>query len=831
MIRSKLMIMRPRFSSLSLLFLFFGLFLSFLGWNQVAVAFSELSVPASVIDEVMPALPPARTETANGKSGQPVEQSSGRLQKKSPSQGGKSYRIANLPEASNQRLPELAKPNLKELLESQEPTDFGRLPAIIPGETPAESAKMNGYRPTALIASLEELSKIPTTSAWAKETKSLVERLGPALGRDPQEAVAMTARLAVLSEQMPALAEQMSIAAQKTVLHAHKVESWDAIRKLRKAGYALERRLDIWRAAAQLGSERLEKFESAAGDPQRLSLCLASVESVLPGTTEGQRWREYLLLDALKQSAQRQSDREAAERREIAQWALERLEETPMSDRQRQFLNRPQIAALREELRPWAAEPVSAADVLRTIERYERTGLASDARQLARELQSLDVSPDAAHRELARRVDAYYRNANLRVAISEKLLNRLIPASNMEYAPVHDRVLGVPVHGRSLTSSDLAIRLIPDPDRARLALEVTGEVAATTSSTSGPATFINDSESVYAAQKQIEINKKGFFRLLPAEVDVRHQSRLRDVTTDFEGIPIFGGIARRVAQTQHDLYSDSANSEARRKVADRARERLDNEVLEQFTKMVDKLNANLFGPLVALSLEPTILDAQTTAERLTMRLRVAGVDQLGSHTPRPQAPVDCLASFQIHESMLNNALGRLQLEGKTFTLKELAERFSERFQRPDFWKINPEHEDVKITFAEKNAVTLQCRDGQAILALAVAELSKEPRVWRNFRVHVFFKPVINGRLAELERDGPIHLIGERMSIGTQIALRGVFSKAFPSGQRVTLMPDRFLNDANLKDLAVNQFTIDDGWIGVAIADKPQNARTSRLPGR
>ena len=83
------------------------------------------------------------------------------------------------------------------------------------------------------------------------------------------------------------------------------------------------------------------------------------------------------------------------------------------------------------------------------------------------------------------------------------------------------------------------------------------------------------------------------------------------------------------------------------------------------------MNENMFGPLVKLSLEPTILDAQTTKERLTMRLRVAGEDQLGSNTPRPQAPSDCLISFQIHESMINNALSRLQLEGKTFTLPSL----------------------------------------------------------------------------------------------------------------------------------------------------------------
>jgi hypothetical protein len=382
-----------------------------------------------------------------------------------------------------------------------------------------------------------------------------------------------------------------------------------------------------------------------------------------------------------------------------------------------------------------------------------------------------------------------------------------------------------------LTSSDLSIRFIPDPERARLALVVTGEVAATTSSTSGPATFYNDSEAYYAAQKQVEISKKGFLRLLPAEVDVRHQSRLRDVSTDFDGIPLFGQIARKVAQTQHDFYSDSANEEARQKVANKARERIDNEALQQFSQMVDRMNENMFGPLVKLSLEPTILDAQTTKERLTMRLRVAGEDQLGSSTPRPQAPSDCLISFQIHESMINNALGRLQLEGKTFTLPQLAQRFAERFQRANLWNVNPEHEDVKITFAEKDALTMHCREGQVVLTIAVAELSKEPRGWNNFQVEIFFKPEINGRFAELAGAGSIQLSGDRMSLGSQIALRGVFAKAFPRNQRVSLMPERFLKDANLKDLSVSQFTIDDGWIGVAIGEKAREIRTARLPGR
>jgi hypothetical protein len=68
-------------------------------------------------------------------------------------------------------------------------------------------------------------------------------------------------------------------------------------------------------------------------------------------------------------------------------------------------------------------------------------------------------------------------------------------------------------------------------------------------------------------------------------------------------------------------------------------------------------------------------------------------------------------------------------------------------------------------------------------------------------------------------------------MGTQIALRGVFAKAFPAHSRINLMPERFMSDAKLQELSVIQFSIDDGWIGVALGDKPKELRTARQPSR
>ena len=89
----------------------------------------------------------------------------------------------------------------------------------------------------------------------------------------------------------------------------------------------------------------------------------------------------------------------------------------------------------------------------------------------------------------------------------------------------------------------------------------------------------------------------------------------------------------------------------------------------------------------SLLLDPTVLSAKTTERRFEMRIRLAGPDQLGGHTPRPQAPSDSLASVQIHESLLNNMLERLELNGQTFDLAGLNRRLSERMHRfqPGRW--------------------------------------------------------------------------------------------------------------------------------------------------
>ncbi|MFH1919513.1 MAG: hypothetical protein ABIP48_06455, partial [Planctomycetota bacterium] len=405
-----------------------------------------------------------------------------------------------------------------------------------------------------------------------------------------------------------------------------------------------------------------------------------------------------------------------------------------------------------------------------------------------------------------------------------ELLNRMTPDREPEQQRVNDRVLGRPVHGRSVTSADVGVRMTPDPNRLRMALVIEGLVSSLTESSAGPATFFNDTQSTYLGVKEMEVGLEGL-RFEPAEVVVDNNIRLRSLRTTLDPIPLIGAIAHEYAHSQLDKSRPEVNRDVKRKVAARAKRQIDQEADAQLGKLHGDFKARMLDPLVGLSLEPTMLAAQTAEDRMTMRLRLAADEQLGAHTPRPRAPAGSVVNCQVHESALNNAIEQMQLDGGTFTLAEIRRRTAEIFNRPEMLEENPGREDVTITFAAEDAVSVRCRDGLVSVCLSIVELSKSPNRWNDFQVRASYRPEINGPSAELVRDGVVSLAASR-SIGKQIVLRGIFSKAFSRQHPWPLTPKRLAADPRMADLKVTQLVIDDGWIGFALGPVQRESGTA-----
>jgi len=777
---------------------------------------SAMEVPAEKRVVSLPAGPEVAVQAGRPEEGLPTDQAAP-APLSSPPPGGiasEAPREAGSPPAA--AYPDTGMPAIRPFVpEPVVPEEAASPPAAgaKAAERPAKRGEPVWPEPEMLLAELDGLTKHELTNPWAKEAIQRIARLGPAISKGGAEARSILDDLEMLGTRA---SSQVSGAQDRVV-----ARQWG------HAVHALQRRVAVWQQIDQMGGLAVADAHAPAADSKSMAQCLKEIDSLTRNSEEGNAWRKYLLLDNLRDWWSHRKSPQERLPGGLAQQLLRRLNQAQMTPTQRQFLTSGPLASLHKEVLRHASDPVDATRLLADLECYERTGLPSDAHLLADDCQYLDAGSSVVYRQLAGRVEQHYRNANLRLAISAELLNRLVPKRAAEYARVEDTVLGMPVRGQSLVASALAIRLLPDPAHVRLALEVSGEVSSSTSGTSGPATFVNDSEATYVARKPLEIDLQGI-TLWPTEVDVDHGSRLRQLRTDFDPVPLVGQFARGVARSQYQRRQPAANAEVQQKLVARVEERVDREATDRLTEFGHRLHENVLGPIEALLLDPTLVAAETTQQRAIMRVRLAGHDQLGSHTPRPQAPGDSFFSAQIHESLLNNVLGRLDLEGQTFTLAELEARIAERLHRPQPKACDPDQEDVKITFAAQNAVRLRCAEGRLEVTLAVAKLSKSPRHWKDFQVRAYYRPDIHGRSIELVRDGVVQLMGSRLTTGSQLALRGVFSKVFSQKSPWQVTPHALAANPNLQGLGFTQFALDDGWLSVALGPERTAARPAGL---
>jgi hypothetical protein len=156
-----------------------------------------------------------------------------------------------------------------------------------------------------------------------------------------------------------------------------------------------------------------------------------------------------------------------------------------------------------------AGEPASggaeATDLSVDLEAYEQSRNPQIARQVTERQRELEASASPLDRSLAEAVEQHYRNANVRIAITSELLNRLVREQQSEERLVRDRIAGTPVRGRSHTTSESSIQLEPAEGRWQLGVEAQGSVNSRTLADGGAARLHSRGSTDFVAQKTVVV--------------------------------------------------------------------------------------------------------------------------------------------------------------------------------------------------------------------------------------------------------------------------------------------------------------------------------------
>jgi hypothetical protein len=224
---------------------------------------------------------------------------------------------------------------------------------------------------------------------------------------------------------------------------------------------------------------------------------------------------------------------------------------------------------------------------------------------------------------------------------------------------------------------------------------------------------------------------------------------------------------------------------------------------------------------------------ETTETDLVARLRLAGHHQLAAHTPRPTTPAGSVFHLQAHESAANNLFEQLNWEGRRANVRDLFREMVAHFQlaTPELPDDLPD--DVFVKFADQTPLSVAFQQGRVTLQLALAELSQGTSRWRDFTVRVHYRHAPEHPDADLVRDQYVELIGKRLHLRDQVALRGIFSRVFSQSKPIQLVNRGLQNDPRMAGLQIAQLVMSDGWLSVSLGEDltpDDEDRTAHGPG-
>ena len=670
---------------------------------------------------------------------------------------------------------------------------------------------------TALLNEVRELEQIPELSPWCQLVHNELENLqsSGSLG-DPRAARSLR-RLRSLSRVGQFPDRRQPILGQ--------VHDEEARTRLLTSAHSVARRAAIWTNVHLVASltnpeKRLQQYLEV--DPTTMARLVTDVRSTLGNSENGKAWSEFLMLADLQEFVDANESRDSMARTFAATEIIQRWEDDRLTLDQLQFLQHPTLLVMRKEVSRWAAQPVSLSELLQKLEQFELRPTLHHGTQLAAMRLALHNSPVPEENQLSETITTYYRNANIRLSATEQLMNRLIPVIRSSNMPVRDMLFGMEVRGKGWTHAKTQVNLLPDDRRIHLALESNGKVGASTrSSTKGIELFTNNRSS-FQIRKMITWDPSGM-RVASARGSANAHSNLTGFRTNFDGVPLIGSIVRGLVRKGYDKRNGQARRIFENKVSTEARQTLDKQVEEQLAKLETNLNDKVIGRLNALKLDPAATDMQTSEQQVAIRLRLAGDHQLAAYTARPEPSRNNLLSLQLHESAMNNVLEQLELEGMKNDLRGVCHHIVDKLQLKKADWINDVPEDAAIEFAARDAIRISCDEGRMTIIMKIKHLEYGRSKWKYFIVKAHYQPQLDGLHIEFAREQCIELVGKRLRLGDQVALRGVFSKVFSKNRNLTVIPAALADDERLTDLTVDQLSLKNGWVGLSIGSQPPTA--------
>lgn len=680
-------------------------------------------------------------------------------------------------------------------------------------------------KPKKLIEQIDQLAEFSSaTKTWSETTKQLILVVADASQNSQQRQVTLDQ----LSKQLDKLTplNQKVWQTRQTRPEATTISS-DIVRM----HYRLSRRIEMWQSLLSMpAGVTVADYKSPFQQTGFRRLNFSGLDA---------SWSEYLMVDEYQQAFE-SANSTTDFKKDVARRILARVYSPSLGQRQSSYALSVYESQL-VKLKSFASNRVDPRDLLSRIEYYESDTSARAGHVLNQRYQDLLWSDVAEDRATASVIDTHYRNANFRLTISGEFMNRLLPQLPMMAEPVSETVKGALVSGQSQVTNQIDVDLIPDPNRLNFEIKTQGQVMSDTMARTKSVRIFNQGFAWFVVTKPITVDRNGIDISQNAYSVGRAQQKLVDIQSNVDNIPLVGSFIRRIAENKVREETTETNQLFRRKVVTQAEARVEETLAKQVVKVETDAQKYLQQPLIALELDPEPVQLATTEKQIIMRYRLAGRDQMAANTSRPQDLPDSLVSVQVHQSLLNNAIARIGLNGNTFNSEELAEHLQKVLALdPKTVEADADQRgrDASFKFADHDPIRIAFVENHVNITLSFAKFSVSDRgkSLKNVSMTASYELATNGMQVRLiQNDNRTRFTrtrGKSLSVGDRLALSTVMKVMFKKQYDFEGLPKQFKNHQQSQDLEIAQLVLSDGWIGVSLQDRQvETAESTRMIDR
>ena len=517
----------------------------------------------------------------------------------------------------------------------------------------------------------------PNWEAWAGETADLLEEWYESENPDLASQQATLARL------------HIKLGTLETALGDSKYEVIHS--QLGALHGRLSRRVDL---AEAIWATMDADPEAGRGDRvgrafSRLTSAVRTLRNDLNGVPGGSVWLPYVRAEQLAAAAASNDTSDDA----IATLTLvqQRIDgRGSLADAsQQEFLGRESFidlsAAIGGVLAADAWQPAAdhlvqireqAARLVAATEEYEEDSSDAAAAEINAAYRELRTVAADGGKRISKVMRKHYFAHNMRLIASEGFLRKAVSDSRVEQGYINEPVSEAWVTGVSCTTTDVSLDLQPNNKVAQFNLRISGNVRANTTANAAQAVVYGGSYGNFSATKAVMFNGKSF-KTRPAAVSANASTYSNDV--DAKVFILLRPIADIIAENEVARRKPQSDAIARQRIINQVSREVNSETDSRFADASLKLESKMFGPLRELGWYPDSIQTYSTSDELIIRARVMDPNELGAQAPAslPALPQNGIA-IQVHESLLNNGIDRLELAGKTVTDEELRALMEER---------------------------------------------------------------------------------------------------------------------------------------------------------